>query len=163
MASRAPTGCSPRSRSRARCGAAQFGDRHAVDLLREAGELPGAVVLAATDPANPYGAALGWPPRAEGSKHQPGRKAGALVVLVDGDLGLYVERGGRTLLSFTPDPDALASAAQALARAVHEGALGKLTVAKIDGADVLGSDHALADALAAAGFRLTPQGLRLRR
>ncbi len=144
-------------------GAAQFGDRHAVDLLREAGEVPGAVVLAATDPANPYGAALGWPARAEGTRHQPGRKAGALVVLVDGDLALYVERGGRTLLSFTPDPTALTSAASALAQAVHAGALGKLTVAKIDGADVLGSDHALADALAAAGFRLTPQGLRLRR
>ncbi len=144
-------------------GAAQFGDRHAVDLLREVAEQPGAVVLAATDPANPYGAALGWPARAEGTKHQPGRKAGALVVLVDGDLALYVERGGRTLLSFSPDPTVLSAAATALAQAVHAGALGKLTVAKIDGADVLGSDHALADALAAAGFRLTPQGLRLRR
>ena len=101
--------------------------------------------------------------RAEGTKHQPGRKAGALVVLVDGDLALYVERGGRTLLSFSPDPTVLSAAATALAQAVHAGALGKLTVAKIDGADVLGSDHALADALAAAGFRLTPQGLRLRR
>ncbi len=144
-------------------GAAQFGDRHAVDLLREVGEVPGAVVLAATDPANPYGAALGWPARAEGSKHQPGRKAGALVVLVDGDLVLYVERGGRTLLAFTDDTAGLNAAAGALANAVHSGVLGKLTVAKIDGADVLGSDHALAEALAAAGFRLTPQGLRLRR
>jgi ATP-dependent Lhr-like helicase len=121
------------------------------------------VVLAATDPANPYGAALGWPARAEGSKHQPGRKAGALVVLVDGDLVLYVERGGRTLLAFTDDTAGLNAAAGALANAVHSGVLGKLTVAKIDGADVLGSDHALAEALAAAGFRLTPQGLRLRR
>ena len=144
-------------------GAAQFADRHAIDLLREAGEVPGALVLAATDPANPYGAALAWPPRAEGSKHQPGRKAGALVVLADGELALYVERGGRTLLSFTADPASLTGAAKALAGAVHAGALGKLTVAKIDGADVLGSDHALAEALSEAGFRLTPQGLRLRR
>jgi ATP-dependent Lhr-like helicase len=144
-------------------GAAQFGDRHAVDLLREATALPTATVLAATDPANPYGAALGWPARAEGTKHQPGRKAGALVVLVDGELVLYVERGGRTLLAFTDDTANLNAAAGALANAVHTGVLGKLTVAKIDGADVLGSDHALADALAAAGFRLTPQGLRLRR
>ncbi|MFT4295873.1 MAG: ATP-dependent helicase [Micropruina sp.] len=144
-------------------GAAQFGDRHAVDLLREAKEIPGARVLAATDPANPYGAALPWPARAEGAKHQPGRKAGALVVLNDGDLTLYVERGGRTLLSFTDDPGLLAASATALAEAVHAGVLGKLTVAKIDGADVLGSDHALAQALAGAGFRLTPQGLRLRR
>lgn len=144
-------------------GAAQFSDRHAIDLLREAKELPGAMVLAATDPANPYGAALPWPARAEGSKHQPGRKAGALVVLSDGELSLYVERGGRTLLSFTDDSDLLAAAAQSLAEAVHTGVLGKLTVAKIDGADVLGSDHPLAQALAGAGFRLTPQGLRLRR
>ncbi len=144
-------------------GAAQFGDRHAVDLLRDAAALPGALVLAATDAANPYGAALPWPARGEGSKHQPGRKAGALVVLVDGDLGLYVERGGRTLLSYTEQPDELAAAAQALAQAVHAGVLGKLTVSRIDGADVLGSDHALAEALSQAGFRLTPQGLRLRR
>ncbi|WP_298133865.1 ATP-dependent helicase, partial [Micropruina sp.] len=141
-------------------GAAQFSDRHAIDLLREAPAAPGALVLAATDPANPYGAALPWPARAEGTKHQPGRKAGALVVLADGDLTLYVERGGRTLLSFADDADQLTAAAQALAQAVHAGVLGKMTVAKIDGADVLGSDHALAEALAAAGFRLTPQGLR---
>ncbi|MFT3971299.1 MAG: ATP-dependent helicase [Micropruina sp.] len=144
-------------------GAAQFSDRHAIDLLRETPSAPGAMVLAATDPANPYGAALPWPARAEGTKHQPGRKAGALVVLADGDLTLYVERGGRTLLSFTDDADSLSASAQALAEAVRAGVLGKLTVAKIDGADVLGSDHALAEALAAAGFRLTPQGLRLRR
>ena len=85
------------------------------------------------------------------------------MVLADGELTLYVERGGRTLLAFATDPDLLASSARALADAVHAGVLGKLTVARIDGADVLGSDHALADALAAAGFRLTPQGLRLRR
>ncbi len=144
-------------------GASQFSDRHAIDLLREAGPVPGAVVLAAADPANPYGAALPWPARADGTRHQPGRKAGALVVLADGELTLYVERGGRTLLAFATDPDLLASSARALADAVHAGVLGKLTVARIDGADVLGSDHALAEALAAAGFRLTPQGLRLRR
>ena len=57
-------------------------------------------MLAACDPANPYGAALPWPER-EG--HRPGRKAGALVVLVDGALVFYVERGGKTLLSFTED------------------------------------------------------------
>ncbi len=144
-------------------GAAQFGDRHAVDLLREAPAAAGALVLAATDPANPFGAALGWPARADGGAHQPGRKAGALVVLTDGELTLYVERGGRTLLSFTDDPGLLAASATALAEAVHAGVLGKLTVARIDGADVLGSDHALAEALGGAGFRLTPQGLRLRR
>ena len=58
------------------------------------------LVLAACDPANPYGAALPWPER-EG--HRPGRKPGALVILVNGRLVFYVERGGRTLLSFTDD------------------------------------------------------------
>ena len=62
------------------------------------GQLPIALGLAATDPANPYGAALGWPESAGG--HRPGRKAGALVVLLDGALALYVERGGKTVLGF---------------------------------------------------------------
>src|SRR5579875_3531676 len=62
-------------------------------------------VLAATDPSNAYGAALPWPPRPDDvpGGHKPGRKAGALVILVGGDLVLYVERGGRTLLSWTSD------------------------------------------------------------
>ena len=85
-------------------GAAQFALTGAVDRLRaqqREPEQPQALVLAACDPANPYGAALPWPER-EG--HRPGRKAGALVVLVDGALVFYVERGGKTLLSFTEDP-----------------------------------------------------------
>ncbi|HWH28899.1 MAG TPA: ATP-dependent helicase [Mycobacteriales bacterium] len=117
-----------------------------------------AVVLAATDPANPYGAALPWPPQESG--HRPGRKAGALVVLVDGRLVLYVERGGRTLLSFTDDDSCVAPAADALALAVRDGALGRLTVEKADGEPALTS--ALGLALEAAGFRPTPRGLRLR-
>ncbi|PKQ22070.1 MAG: hypothetical protein CVT65_15275, partial [Actinobacteria bacterium HGW-Actinobacteria-5] len=122
-----------------------------------------ALVLAAADPANPYGAALAWPAREEPGGHLPGRKAGALVVLVDGRLVLYVERGGRTLLSWTDSGDLLEPAATALAAAVHAGALGKLTVEKVDGASVLGSGSPLARALASAGFGLTPRGLRLRR
>jgi ATP-dependent Lhr-like helicase len=117
-----------------------------------------AVVLAATDPANPYGAALPWPPSDGG--HRPGRKAGALVVLVDGGLVLYVERGGRTLLSFRDDDSSIAPAVDALALAVRDGALGRLTVEKADGEPALTS--ALGLALEAAGFRPTPRGLRLR-
>jgi ATP-dependent Lhr-like helicase len=117
-----------------------------------------AVVLAATDPANPYGAALPWPPQESG--HRPGRKAGALVVLVDGRVVLYVERGGKTLLSFTDDDSCVAPAADALALAVRDGALGKLTVEKADGEPALTS--ALGLALEQAGFRPTPRGLRLR-
>ena len=127
-----------------------------------------ATVLAATDPANPYGAALPWPERvvdsgdgaAPATGHRAGRKAGALVVLVGGDLVLYVERGGRTLLSFTDDTDTLAAAGKALADAVHSGALGAMSVERADGEAVHSSP--LRDALTAAGFRATPRGLRLR-
>jgi ATP-dependent Lhr-like helicase len=121
--------------------------------------------LAATDPANPYGAALPWPERvvdAPGTSpgHRPGRKAGALVITVAGELAIYVERGGRTLLSFLDDSASLASAALALAGAVHSGALGALSVERADGETI----HAtpLGDALTLAGFRATPRGLRLR-
>jgi ATP-dependent Lhr-like helicase len=123
-------------------------------------ENSGALVLAATDPANPYGAALPWPERDAEGGHRPGRKAGALVVLVRGALGLYVERGGKTLLSFSDDADVLQPAADALALAVRNGALGKLSVEKADGEAVLVSE--LGRALEAAGFRPTPRGLRLR-
>jgi ATP-dependent Lhr-like helicase len=187
-------------------GAAQFSTTGAVDRLRAGARPPGedpdarpgpALVLAATDPANAYGAALPWPDRpggdgpealdqvdlstsgsgaakaaanASGSPartakrgHQPARKAGALVVQVDGELVLYVERGGKTLLSWTDDAGRLQSAADALALAVREGALGRLTVEKADGGALLGSGHPLVQALANAGFHATPRGLRLRR
>jgi len=117
-----------------------------------------ALVLAATDPANPYGAALSWPEHA--GSHRPGRKAGALVVLVDGSLCLYVERGGKSLLSWSEDPDRLQPAADALALAVRDGMLGRLAVERADGEAVLTSS--LGTALEAAGFRPTPRGLRLR-
>ncbi len=158
-------------------GAAQFSTPGAVDRLRALATDPAAaersqavdrgpraVVLAATDPANPFGAALSWPERASDAAnagHRPGRKAGALVVVVDGSLVVYVERGGRTLLTFSDDPARVQPAVDALALAVHEGALGKLTVERADGEHILGSP--LATALAAAGFYATPRGLRLRR
>ncbi|AKT52200.1 ATP-dependent helicase [Arsenicicoccus sp. oral taxon 190] len=122
------------------------------------------LVLAASDPANAYGAALPWPDRPDDTGgHRPGRKAGALVVLVDGRLVLYVERGGKTLLSYSDDPSDLGAAARALAAAVHRGALGRLSVEKADGGALLGSDHPLVHALGDAGFHHTPRGLRLRR
>jgi len=155
-------------------GAAQFGAAGAVDRLRATAseasdQVPRALALAACDPANPYGAALPWPDRpveagaaggGSGTGHRPGRKAGALVVLVDGALALYVERGGRTLLTFTGEEETLQPAVDALALAVREGALGKLTVERADGEQVFGS--ALGRTLQAAGFHATPRGLRLR-
>jgi ATP-dependent Lhr-like helicase len=120
------------------------------------------LVLAAADPANAYGAALPWPERPEETAggHRPGRKAGALVVLARGDLVLYVERGGKTLLSWSSDPEVLEPAARALAAAGRAGALGRLTVERADGGAVY--DTPLARALESAGFRPTPRGLRLR-
>jgi ATP-dependent Lhr-like helicase len=122
-----------------------------------------AVVLAAADPAQPYGAALPWPARPEetASSHRPGRKAGAVVVLFGGELVLYVERGGKTLLTWTEDPAALEPCAQALAGAVRDGALGRITVEKADGG-IVAYDSPLTRALESAGFRHTPRGLRLR-
>ncbi len=186
-------------------GAAQFAADGAVDRLRAlsgdsdqptSNRTPTTLLLAAADPANPYGAAVPWPdrpishgrstdgtthpaspsPASPGSPvisapaapgHKPGRKAGALVVLVDGELVLYVERGGRTVLSWTDAPDVLASAANAVAAAVRDGRVGALTVVTTDGVPVLAAGSSatptpVAAALSAAGFALSPQGLRLR-
>jgi ATP-dependent Lhr-like helicase len=162
-------------------GAAQFALPGAVDRMRalaaEAGpgetpeifsnglapgSPPSVTVLAAGDPASPFGAALPWPERpgeAPGG-HRPGRKAGSLVVLADGDLVLYVERGGKTLLSWSSDAAVLGPAAAALAAAARGGALGRLTIERADGSAV--QDSPLARALEQAGYRPTPRGLRLR-
>ncbi|MFD9735415.1 ATP-dependent helicase [Umezawaea sp. NPDC059074] len=149
-------------------GAAQFAARGAVDRLRALSRPPGqdhlgtpeAVVLAAADPAQPYGAALDWPAPIGDGKHRPARKAGALTVLVDGVAVLYVERGGRSLLSFTEDEETLRAAAGSLSRAVRDGWLGQLAVQRTDGENALGTR--LAGVLQEAGFRATPKGLRLR-
>ncbi|HVE76697.1 MAG TPA: DEAD/DEAH box helicase [Actinomycetota bacterium] len=142
-------------------GGAQFALSGAVDRLRslERSESGGAIVLAATDPANPYGAALPWPEKADVG-HRPGRKAGALVVLVDGKLVLYVEKGGRSLITFSDDKQILGPAAEAIATQVKEGALGKLGVERADGGGI--ADTILSEVLEAAGFKATPKGLRLR-
>ena len=121
------------------------------------------MVLAAADPANPYGAALPWPEVMAEEKHRPARRAGAMVALVDGEIVLYAERGGKTLLSFTEDADVLASAAQGFAAAVTRGGLGAMTVQRIDGAEALAAAGSpVAQALEGAGFAATPSGLRLR-
>jgi ATP-dependent Lhr-like helicase len=148
-------------------GAAQFATAGTVDRLRSfvgdnTREPPrAALALAATDPANPYGAALAWPIASEsGTGHRPGRKAGALVVLVDGALALYVERGGKTLLAFTDDAASLDAAARAVGALVRRGGVDKLTIETVNGAFILGTP--LADSLTEAGFTATPRGLRMR-
>ncbi|NNG34957.1 ATP-dependent helicase [Nakamurella sp. DB0629] len=211
-------------------GAAQFATAGAVDRLR-AGPVDDStgrrgqtdapvVVLAAADPANPYGAALPWPERTGASapasaqgdpasapagaetasavgtggagtagaaavgtgqasagatgagtsadaapdSHRPARRAGALVVLRQGRLLLYAERGGRSLLSFTDDQDELDAAATALASAVLSGHVATMTITRVDGVDAVGpqSRGAVLDALQRNGFTVTPRGLRLR-
>lgn len=143
-------------------GAAQFATPATVDRMRtfaadpEEGTTPVAITMGATDPANPYGAALAWP---EANGHKPGRKAGALVVLVDGALEVYVERGGKTVLTFTADEQRLRVAALSLAEAVRRSG-GRLRIEKIDGAFSIGTPFG--EALGAAGFAPTPQGMRLR-
>ena len=114
-------------------------------------------MLAAADPAQPYGAALPWPARPEetATSHRPGRKAGAVVVLFGGELVLYVERGGKTLLSWTDDPAVLEPCARRWPAAVRDGALGRITVEKADGGMVV-HDSPLTAALEAAGFRPPP-------
>ena len=142
-------------------GGAQFAMPGAVDRMRaltDAATQRQTYVLAATDPANPYGSTLAWPER-EG-KHRPGRKAGAVVVLVDGELVIYVEKGGRTLLSYAEDDERLQPAADALALAARDGLLGRLSVEKADGEAI--QDSALARALVEVGFKPTTRGLRLR-
>lgn len=138
-------------------GGAQFATSAAVDRLRAApkGE---AFALAATDPANPFGAALEWPePLGEGS-HRPARKSGAFVAMVDGAAVLYLERGGRTALVFTDDDEVLAAGTAALAAVLTRGRTEKLRVESVNGTPVFGS--VLDRPLRAAGFRETPRGLR---
>ncbi|GGI92061.1 DNA glycosylase AlkZ-like family protein [Pseudarthrobacter scleromae] len=150
-------------------GAAQFAVPATVDRLRSYSEdtqlarpEPVALALAATDPANPYGAALPWPALQDdaGTGHRPGRKAGALVVLVDGALVLYVERGGKTLLAFSGDEAVLSAAGAALVGVVTRGAVDKLIMEKVNGHGIL--DTPVAAALSSAGAYSTPKGLRIR-
>ncbi|MFD0365734.1 ATP-dependent helicase [Nocardia sp. GCM10030253] len=153
-------------------GGAQFSTTDVVDRLRsfdtdrtrspESRQHATALALAASDPANPYGAALPWPKGApESAGHRPGRKAGAIVVLIDGELALYLERGGKTLLTFTEDPNARQAAATALAGLVRNRHVDSLVIDKVDGESVHG--NTFAGFLTEAGFSQTPRGLRLRR
>ena len=146
-------------------GAAQFAASATIDRLREFAAVPDpppldAITLAATDPANPYGAALPWP-ALEGVSHRPGRKAGGLVVLVDGVLTLYLERGGKSALAFTDDEARLQAAAKSLADTARRRGLDTLTIEQVNGAFVYGT--AVGRALRDAGFVESPRGLTLRR
>ncbi len=140
-------------------GGAQFALPGALERLREARspDDPESLVLAAADPAQPYGAALPWP-ATEGGR--PSRAAGAHVVLVDGAAALHVERGGRTLTPFAGlSDDAAGRALEALAAAVRRGTVPRLNVERAAGAPVLGGPWE--ERLAAAGFRAGPRRMAL--
>ena len=121
---------------------------------------------------------------AQSVRHRPGRKAGACLILLDGEAVLYLERGGKTLLSFTANPLKLEAAAPLLARIVQAGIAEKIVVEKLNDCDILATpeppthrgasktdsnrltEHpvvALRRALLAQGFYTTPRGLRMRR
>jgi ATP-dependent Lhr-like helicase len=135
-------------------GAAQFAAPEVPDRLRsfrEPGDQAECVLLASTDPANPYGAALPWPEREDG--RHPARMAGTYVVLVDGALAAWVGRGERQVLTFL---DAPASIACALKELVSPNRRRAIVIQDVDGAPVDRSP--LAPALLDAGFTRMSRG-----
>jgi ATP-dependent helicase Lhr and Lhr-like helicase len=153
-----------------RLGAAQFALPGAVDRLRsmrepasggaqsrEADVGPTIHLLAAVDPANPYGAALAWPRRGESDRRPLPRAAGAYVVLVDGAPTLYLERGGHSLQTLPAADDAATAAAalNALHSLVEGGRLRELVISRVDGVAVVGSQWRpfLEEAGFVAGYR----------
>ena len=160
-------------------GAAQFSTPAVIDRLRGLADSPDvtgwpsgtrepqAYVLAATDPANPYGAALPWPPSdAADSAARPTRAAGALVVLMDGLPVAHLTRGGKTLTTFlTALPEGIERAEvltailTGLNELVASGRLSKLVIEKANGRSIFDGD--LAEELRALGAALTPKGVRI--
>jgi ATP-dependent Lhr-like helicase len=142
-------------------GAAQFSLPGAVDRLRALRDEPGAdadrgertVVLAAADPAQPYGATLTWP----SSGGRPSRAAGAYVVLLEGGAAAFLERGARSLATFGVAPERWVDA---LASLVKDGRLRKIDLQRIDGEPSMESP--CAEALREAGFLDGYRGLTLR-
>jgi ATP-dependent Lhr-like helicase len=142
-------------------GGAQFALSAAVERLRSvrADQPSGALVIAATDPANPYGASLPWPKR-DYPGRGPARVPGAHLVTIDGDPVLFAERGGRNLVPLgEPDEDRLRQALEALADGVRAGRVRRLGVERFDGEPVVGSQ--LEPLLVELGFRQGPRKLTL--
>ncbi len=153
-------------------GAAQFALPGAVDRLRALRDQPGEAagehgrivrLLAAADPANPYGAALAWPRRGDDDRRPYQRAAGAYVALVDGAAVLYLDRGGTSLqvLPAGEEPATLAAALGCLGDLVADGRVRELVISKTDGEPVATSRWR--DALREAGFVPGYRGYALRR
>ena len=139
-------------------GGAQFALPGAVERLRAQRPSDAApLVLAASDPAQPYGAALPWPGE-PGERRRAQRVAGAFVVLVAAELACYVEAGGRGLQTFVAG-EALSTAFLALAQAVRSGQIRKLEPERVDGEQIIGGPHE--SLLIELGFRRGPRRLTL--
>jgi ATP-dependent Lhr-like helicase len=160
-------------------GGAQFALPGAVERLRaqKAPEEAPPLVLAATDPAQPYGAALPWPKRRDDlpgpsragepvaaarsvAGRRPARAPGATVVLAGSEPVLYLERGGKALqVLVDPDDARVPAALQALADHARAGRLKRIALEKVDGEPVMGTRWETA--LAEVGFRGGPRRLTL--
>ena len=151
-------------------GGAQFALPGAVERLRaqKAPEEADPLVLAATDPAQPYGAALPWPKRAGDTERnpathphrRPSRTPGAVVVLAGSEPVLYLERGGRALQTLVdPEDPRIPPALQALADHARAGRIRRIALEKVDGEPVMGTPWEVA--LAEVGFRAGPRRLTL--
>ena len=148
-------------------GAAQFALPGAIDRLRAVrgpeAAAPRIDLLAAADPAQPYGAALAWPRRDASDRRPFQRAAGAYVALVDGVPILYLERGGRGLATFpaSDDPARLGPALAALQMLLADGRLRELVISRVDGEPVSPASR-WRDRLAAGGFAAGYRGMALR-
>ena len=138
-------------------GGAQFALPGAVERLRSLPRVDAEyLVLAATDPANPYGASLPWPKRDEGRR--PARTAGAYLLMRNGVPLLYVERGGRGILRLLPiEGDELLEAVTHLVEVARSGVIPKLSIERVDGQPVIGSGFE--PTLIEAGFNRQPRKL----
>ncbi|MET0927585.1 MAG: helicase-related protein, partial [Solirubrobacterales bacterium] len=138
-------------------GGAQFALAGAVERLRGLPQRDDEyLILAATDPAQPYGATLRWPKRAEGRR--PARTPGAFVLLRDGNPILYVERGGKGIVRLVElEGERLVEAVSRIAEAARDGVIPKLGIERVDGEPVFGSG--LEEQIIAAGFSRQPRKL----
>ena len=138
-------------------GGAQFALAGAVERLRGLPQAEGEyLVLAATDPANPFGSLLPWPKREDARR--PSRTPGAFVLIRGGEPVLYVERGGRGILRLADiEGDELGEAIAELAGAAQEKVIPRLGIERLDGEPVIGSG--LEDVLIEAGFSRQPRRL----
>jgi ATP-dependent Lhr-like helicase len=151
-------------------GGAQFCVPAALDRLRaersdpsgDAGRSTEALILAASDPANPYGSALTWPRWSDEDRRPLPRAAGAYVVIVDGDPVVYLDRGGKSLQSLPAFADRATAqrALQSLRQLVADGRYRSLQIERVDGVPVGDSPHA--ELLGEAGFQRSYRGWLLK-